>query len=48
MILDEELNADATGGITAEIVKATDDDDTPVPKEVSHTNESLYVSHASF
>ena len=39
MILDEELNADATGGITAEIVKATDDDETCLPKEVSYTHE---------
>ena len=39
MILDEEFNADATGGITAEIVKATDDDETSLPKEVSYTHE---------
>ena len=39
MILDEELNADATGGITAEIVKATDDDEASLPKEVSYTHE---------
>ncbi len=36
---DEELDADATGGITAEIVKARDDDiidESSLVKEVSH------------
>ena len=40
---DEELDADATGGITADILKSRDDDESSLPKEVSH--ESLLVRH---
>ena len=42
---DEELDADATGGITADILKARDDDESSLPKEVSHVNASSLLRH---